>query len=190
MKGTMNNISFGFPHDPPLLRDAAGQQQLFASGACDEHRIPSHCASLPAGYPCTCTHLLRVPLNASVELRLIDDTHDASMSHPFHLHGNHFYVMAIGSSATSIEETLARIATPQRPSARDTVTVPRDGFVVVRFRATNPGYWLLHCHFEWHLSIGMAVLLQVGEPARDQRPPVPRDFPRCDDYRPAPVGKW
>lgn len=107
------------------------------------------------------------------------------MSHPFHLHGYSFYVMAIGYNA-DIDAVLDRIPPPKRPTPKDTVTVPRNGFVVIRFRADNPGYWLLHCHFEWHLAIGMAALLQVGEPSVDIRPPLPRDFPRCGEYRPSP----
>lgn len=104
------------------------------------------------------------------------------MSHPFHLHGMSFHVVSIASNRNATTAFKA----PLRPPPKDTVTVPSDGFVVVRFRANNPGYWLLHCHFEWHMAIGMAALLQVGEPAADVRPPVPLDVPRCGNYQPEP----
>ena len=31
------------------------------------------------------------------------------------------------------------------------------GWTVVRFKATNPGMWMMHCHIDWHLTLGMAV---------------------------------
>ena len=30
-------------------------------------------------------------------------------------------------------------------------------------RATNPGFWYMHCHMEMHNELGMALLLQVGD---------------------------
>ncbi len=44
------------------------------------------------------------------------------------------------------------------------------------------GFWLLHCHFTYHSNNGMVVILQVGE--RNQMGPVPRDFPKCNNYVP------
>lgn len=35
---------------------------------------------------------------------------------------------------------------------RDTFTVPEQSHVVFRFRADNPGVWILHCHVAWHLE--------------------------------------
>jgi FtsP/CotA-like multicopper oxidase with cupredoxin domain len=32
--------------------------------------------------------------------------------------------------------------------------MPFSGYVRLRFRANNPGFWLFHCHFDWHLPIG------------------------------------
>lgn len=44
------------------------------------------------------------------------------------------------------------------------------------------GYWLLHCHLDFHLEVGMGVILQVGKD--DEMPPVPKHFPKCGNYRP------
>ena len=57
---------------------------------------------------------------------------------------------------------------------RDTVIVPSLGYLVIRFRADNPGAWLFHCHIDLHLVTGMAVTIiespdQVA--AREQIPP-------------------
>lgn len=39
---------------------------------------------------------------------------------------------------------------------RDTVMVPKKGYIVIRFRADNPGIWFFHCHIDLHLVGGMA----------------------------------
>lgn len=70
----------------------------------------------------------------------------------------------------------------KRPPYKDTVIHPGPGYVRLRFRANNPGYWIFHCHMDWHLSIGMSVMIQVGEVHEMRRPPD--DFPRCGDYMP------
>lgn len=40
--------------------------------------------------------------------------------------------------------TNARALNTVNPPRRDTATLPKEGWVVVRFEATNPGVWLLH----------------------------------------------
>jgi FtsP/CotA-like multicopper oxidase with cupredoxin domain len=42
---------------------------------------------------------------------------------------------------------------------KDTVIVPSGGYVVVRFPATTPGIWFLHCHIDMHSNDGMAMVL-------------------------------
>ena len=48
------------------------------------------------------------------------------------------------------------------PPQKDTIPVPDGGFAVLRFKANNPGVWLIHCHMAWHNLIGMAMLMQVS----------------------------
>ncbi|HXH04359.1 MAG TPA: multicopper oxidase family protein [Candidatus Competibacteraceae bacterium] len=74
-----------------------------------------------------------------VEITLINRTR---MSHPMHLHGHHFQVVAIGER---------RI----KGAVRDTVQVPVDGRVTLAFDADNPGTWMLHCHNLLHMAAGM-----------------------------------
>ncbi|KAI7957288.1 hypothetical protein MJO28_004383 [Puccinia striiformis f. sp. tritici] len=40
---------------------------------------------------------------------------------------------------------------------RDTFTVPKDGWVKIRFATDNPGMWLLYDHIQWHLAAGGAM---------------------------------
>lgn len=69
-----------------------------------------------------------------------------------------------------------------RPPVKDTVTVPDGGYTILRFEASNPGYWLFHCHIEFHAEIGMALIIKVGD--NDQMKSAPKNFPTCHDYMP------
>jgi FtsP/CotA-like multicopper oxidase with cupredoxin domain len=98
-------------------------------------------------------------------------------SHPFHLHGHSFYVLAShkserGWGSYSPWSEAASNAVPEfnlnRPLRKDTVSVPRRGFVVLRFRADNTGLWMLHCHVLAHLGSGMAIGVEVGGVGRDE----------------------
>jgi FtsP/CotA-like multicopper oxidase with cupredoxin domain len=64
------------------------------------------------------------------------------MSHPMHLHGHHFQVVAFNSK-------------PFQGALRDTVIVPPMAKVTVAFDADNPGRWLMHCHNLYHQATGM-----------------------------------
>ena len=73
---------------------------------------------------------------------LIDMVNPSMMSHPMHLHGHAFQVVAINNR--KIEGAI-----------RDTVLVPPMGRVTVAFDANNPGRWALHCHNLYHMATGM-----------------------------------
>ena len=38
----------------------------------------------------------------------------------------------------------------------------------------------MHCHLDTHMSVGMALVLQIGE--TDDMPHLPSNFPRCLNY--------
>ena len=45
------------------------------------------------------------------------------------------------------------------PIVRDVVSSGDDGEeVVFRFTTDNPGPWFLHCHIDWHLIEGLAIV--------------------------------
>jgi laccase len=48
------------------------------------------------------------------------------------------------------------------PLLKNTVQVPRLGWAAIRFVADNPGAWFMHCHFEFHLAMGMATVFDVA----------------------------
>lgn len=123
------------------------------------------------------------------------------LNHPIHMHGHHFVIIGMGQRNETLEKSFT-LSNPLPPK-RDTVSVPSKGYAITRFRADNPGksvenplsymslhfvfnicpgFWLIHCHFEWHLGIGMSMILQVGE--HDEMVETPAGFPKCGNYMP------
>lgn len=39
------------------------------------------------------------------------------------------------------------------------VVIPANGYIVLRFQASNPGVWFFHCHIDLHLVGGMAAVI-------------------------------
>ncbi|KAK0407643.1 hypothetical protein QR680_003508 [Steinernema hermaphroditum] len=136
-------------------------------------------------------------------------------AHPLHIHGTHFYVMKTGYPNYDKSGMISTMnpdipctdmntkcnglkwtnpnwlhgnvtGMHENPSFRDTVVIPAGGYVVVRFRATNAGWFFAHCHLELHNMGGMAFALKVGTQEEMAKPP--KNFPHeCGDYEPESV---
>lgn len=181
----VDEISYVAPPAPPLSQIDDIPPEQFCNG---DNRPPD------CGQNCMCTHKVDIPLNAIVEVVLVDEVQQPNLSHPFHLHGYAFNVIGIGRSPDrNIKKINLKHALDldrrgllhrefNLPPAKDTIAVPNNGYVVLRFRADNPGYWLFHCHFLFHIVIGMNLVVHVGTHA--DLPPVPPNFPRCGDFLP------
>jgi FtsP/CotA-like multicopper oxidase with cupredoxin domain len=87
---------------------------------------------------------LMVQEGERVEMTLINRT---GMSHPMHLHGHHFQVVAVNGMRV-------------KGAVRDTELVPVGGSVTVAFDADNPGKWMFHCHNLYHMQSGMMTQVQ------------------------------
>ncbi|CAG5089526.1 Similar to LCC5: Laccase-5 (Trametes villosa) [Cotesia congregata] len=181
----VDEISFTFPPAPPLSQiDDIPPEQF-----CNGDNRPADC-----GANCMCTHKVDIPHNAIVEVVLVDEVQQPNLSHPFHLHGYAFNVVGMGRSpdknvkkinlkhALDLDRRGLLHREFNLPPSKDTIAVPNNGYVVFRFRADNPGYWLFHCHFLFHIVIGMNLVLHVGTHA--DLPPVPPNFPTCGDHLP------
>ncbi|RCV39275.1 hypothetical protein SETIT_8G210300v2 [Setaria italica] len=103
-----------------------------------------------------------------------------SDSNPMHLHGHDMFVLAQGLGNYNAATDVAKYNLVD-PPVRNTVLVPRLGWVAVRFVANNPGAWFVHCHFSFHLSMGMAAVFVVedGPTVNTSLPPPPADFLTC-----------
>lgn len=83
--------------------------------------------------------------------------------HPFHLHGHVFQLI---DRAPSVDDADPFVhfdeddhpEFPQYPMRRDTVYVREQSNMVLRFKADNPGVWFFHCHIDWHLEQGLALV--------------------------------
>ncbi|KAK8106244.1 hypothetical protein PG999_009603 [Apiospora kogelbergensis] len=100
--------------------------------------------------------VLLVP-DANKGAQIVINSRDA-MEHPWHLHGHTFQIVGWGQGlfGSKPNGTTWNLANPMR---RDTITVPANSHVVLRFLADNPGMWALHCHVAWHMEGGMFVSL-------------------------------
>ncbi|CAF0849298.1 unnamed protein product [Didymodactylos carnosus] len=81
--------------------------------------------------------------------------------HPFHLHGHFAWILASGKTNEGFyNETMHRNIkyNLHNPIYRDTWTVNPNTYIVFRFKANNPGIWMMHCHNDWHLQLGMAFV--------------------------------
>jgi FtsP/CotA-like multicopper oxidase with cupredoxin domain len=87
------------------------------------------------------TPMFEVEEGDLVEILLVNDS---GSTHPMHLHGHHFYV-------------LARNGKQVQPWSTDTLNMlPHERYEVV-FTAKNPGIWMLHCHNLNHAADGLTM---------------------------------
>lgn len=179
----LNHIAFKL-QPTPLLQ---GRDNIPDSLFCNE---TTEAGKNCTGEFCKCTHVMQVKLNSIVELILIDAGFAYDANHPFHLHGHSFRVIGMErlSSDVTAEEVkeLDKQGKLKRnfinPPVKDTVTIPDGGYTIVRFNASNPGYWLFHCHIDFHVEVGMALVFKFGE--NEDMPPTPVNFPTCGSYSP------
>ncbi|KAM5544799.1 hypothetical protein V8D89_001697 [Ganoderma adspersum] len=145
---SINNATFVPPTVPVLLQILSGAQT--AQGL------------LPSG------SVYELPINSSIEITFPATVDAPGAPHPFHLHGHAFAVVrSAGSDAYNYDD----------PVWRDVVSTgtPEDGDnVTIRFRTDNPGPWFLHCHIDFHLEAGFAVVMAEDSPGASVANPVPQ----------------
>ncbi|RDB26960.1 Laccase-1 [Hypsizygus marmoreus] len=146
LKFKVNGATFIPPTVPVLLQ--------IMSGAQTAQDI------LPAG------SVYSLPPNKVVEISMPGGS--IGSPHPFHLHGHDFSVVRSAGSSTY------NFANPVRRDVVDT------GFendnVTIRFKTDNAGPWILHCHIDWHVEVGLAVVFAEDTVAvAKSNPPVAWD---------------
>ncbi|CAF1066374.1 unnamed protein product [Adineta steineri] len=120
--------------------------------------------------------------------------------HPWHLHGYSVDFIAAGKlphvQPLTCKQTQRRQinefdldsilpplnSTPSVLTIGDSFSIPRESYVLFRFTANNPGPWFFHCHMDWHISPGMALVFSVGQNGKYKgliTPPPPNNFPMC-----------
>ncbi|CAN3363550.1 iron transport multicopper oxidase Fet3p [Diutina catenulata] len=112
-------------------------------------------------------------LNGGETIDIVVNSMDPG-KHPFHLHGHTFQLIARGPGVENDDDDPIPFNPddhpdyPEYPMMRDTVFVNPSSYIVLRFKADNPGVWFFHCHIEWHLDQGLAVVL-VEDPIGMQK---------------------
>ncbi|KDN33125.1 hypothetical protein RSAG8_13786, partial [Rhizoctonia solani AG-8 WAC10335] len=109
-------------------------------------------------------HTVILPKNKCIEFNLKGSS-GIPITHPVHLHGHTFSVVQYGNSAPNYIN----------PPQGDVVGTPDSG-VRFRFMTDNPGPWFLHCHIDWHLVEGFAmVFAEAPEAVKEGSESVPVD---------------
>ncbi|KAI6144387.1 laccase [Pisolithus tinctorius] len=134
---TVDGVSFVDPPLPVLLQILSGAQnasQLLPNGSVYE--LPAN-KTIEISFPAT-------DLNPGGAL---------GGPHPMHLHGHAFDVVRVAGNSTY---------NYINPVRRDTVSIgsqAQNDNVTIRFSTNNPGPWFFHCHIDWHLHSGFAVVM-------------------------------
>jgi len=72
--------------------------------------------------------------------------------HPIHLHGHAFDVVQSAGDITTFNY--------KNPVRRDVVSAGiRGQQMIIRWVTDNAGPWFLHCHIDWHLEAGFAIVM-------------------------------
>lgn len=145
-KFSINGVSFVPPTVPVLLQILSG-----STSASD---------LLPTG------SIYALPLNKTIQISIPGGS--PGSPHPFHLHGHKFDVIRSAGNDTY------NFVNPPR---RDVVSTGVSGDnVTIRFVTDNPGPWFLHCHIDWHLDAGLAIVLVEDGPDIASANPVPASW--------------
>ncbi|XVF29920.1 hypothetical protein REPUB_Repub16aG0012300 [Reevesia pubescens] len=126
------------------------------------------------------TRAVMLNYGEAVEIVLIASELVGGGSHPMHLHGYSFYWVGtgFGNFNNVTDPTTYNLVDPP---LINTIHVPSRGWVALRFFATNPGVWFMHCHLERHSSWGMetVIIVRNGTTVETSIRPPPPGMPRC-----------
>ncbi|KAA8516345.1 hypothetical protein F0562_016638 [Nyssa sinensis] len=187
LAASMNNFSFQFPTKLSMLQaffdnvsgiytvDFPGQPPLVFDYTNSSNNLNRSIIMTKKS-----TSVKKVKYNSTVEIVMQNTALVVVENHPIHLHGFSFCVLAqgFGNYDPMNDPKKFNLVNPQ---VRNTIAVPVGGWAVVRFRANNPGVWLMHCHLDVHLPIGlaMAFVVENGPTPSTTLPPPPPDLPQC-----------
>ncbi|XP_063967636.1 uncharacterized protein LOC129279112 [Lytechinus pictus] len=175
----INNISFAFPEVPLLSH----WQDVKPSSWCNEDSLRKsgkNCMYVA----CDCIHRIDIKENQVVELVFINILD--VLAHQMHLHGYTTEIIGMAKMYKYFTiEDFKRLDAEgkikrnlKNAPRKDSFMVPQGGYLILRFRANNPGWWLLHCHVDYHLKLGMGMVIHVEG---DMAPP-PADMPKCTNF--------
>ncbi|CAN7004425.1 unnamed protein product [Brassica rapa subsp. trilocularis] len=156
-----------FPDQPPMKFDYAN----FGVRTNSEYKMM---------FPERKTSVKTLKYNSTVEIVVQNTGIITPESHPMHLHGFNFYVLGYGFGNYDPIRDADKLNLVN-PQMHNTVGVPPGGWVVLRFKANNPGAWMFHCHMDAHLPYGiiMVFIVQNGPTPETSMQPPPSNLPQC-----------
>lgn len=181
---SMNNVSFVLPRSNSLMQ--AYYNRVPGVFTTDFPPVPpiqfDYTGNVSRGLwqPVPGTKLFKLKYGSRVQIVMQDTSIVTVEDHPMHLHGYHFYVVGSGFGNFNPNRDPANFNLFDPPQ-RNTIGTPPGGWVAIRFVADNPGIWLMHCHLDSHLAIGLAMsfLVENGVGPSQSVIPPPADLPRC-----------
>ncbi|KAF8607356.1 hypothetical protein BDV93DRAFT_520227 [Ceratobasidium sp. AG-I] len=114
-----------------------------------------------AGGSVNSSNVASITFTESDTADIIINNMDTGIDHPYHLHGMTFWIVGEGSGLLTLENAQTLTYNTTNPIRRDTHVIPANSWAVLRFEATNPGVWFMHCHIDWHLAHGFAAVVVV-----------------------------
>ncbi|KAG1337856.1 laccase-17 [Cocos nucifera] len=180
---SVNNVSFVLPSMALLQAHYLGQSDgVYTTDFPNNPPFPFNYTGTPPNntFVTNGTKVVVLPFDTNVELVMQDTSIQGAESHPLHLHGHNFYIVGQGFGNYDPVNDPAKFNLVD-PIERNTAGVPSGGWVAIRFRADNPGVWLMHCHFDVHLSWGLTMAWVVNDGALpgQKLPPPPSNLPKC-----------
>ena len=194
LKWTVNETAYMFSATPLLLASYYGMLD-------DVHY---HDATLPISIKKGA--IVQIIIQNRVNLNGICE------QHPWHIHGYHFWLVGNGEGQYNQDTDSKKLNTSNVVQVDTVVNYPsqygdpRDnprnsgqsedvnkpcGWTAVRFNASNPGLWIFHCHIEWHLSLGMAVVFDVDSKSLwSQKNGLPDDYGYCGQITDKTTNPW
>ncbi|KAH7865336.1 hypothetical protein Vadar_005328 [Vaccinium darrowii] len=154
-----------FPENPPLVFDYTNSSNSFNTSLV---------------FTTKSTKATKLKFNSTVQIVLQNTALVGIENHPMHLHGFNFHILAQGFGNYDAV-TASKLFNLVNPQKRNTIGVPVGGWAVIRFTADNPGVWIMHCHLDSHLPVGLATTFVVedGPTLSTSLPPPPADLPHC-----------
>ncbi|XP_057425828.1 laccase-15-like [Lotus japonicus] len=185
LSASMNNVSFERPASSNILQAYYNN----ISGVFGENfpnvtplNFDFTTSNLPAilNTPSVATKSNVLEYDSTVEIVLQGTNLLAGPEHPMHLHGMSFYVVGWGFGNFDRKKDSLKYNLVD-PPYQNTIAIPKNGWITIRFRAKNPGVWFMHCHLERHFSWGMAMtfIVKNGNNPEEKMLPPPLDMPQC-----------
>jgi laccase len=148
LAASLNNVSFQNPLSVDILR--AYYRHSSAAGLVYDTDFPDDPPSVfnftgevVGPFTERATKVKVVEYGAVVEVVFQDTAVLGTESHPMHLHGFSFYVVGRGLGNFFDERSSSCNYNLVDPPFQNTVSVPKGGWAAIRFRATNPGTYVL-----------------------------------------------